>query len=98
LTVPVRTVRTATWQGRTIMLTWQLDDVSRFYWLVVVQSGDGTCHLMANDVRTRGPIGGRHVSLVYWLMVFWFINQKFMGSTGFEPVTSHYAKVFKHIR
>jgi hypothetical protein len=24
LTVPVRTVRTATWQGRTIMLTWQL--------------------------------------------------------------------------
>ena len=31
LTVPVRTVRTATWKGRTIMLTWQLDDVSRFY-------------------------------------------------------------------
>jgi hypothetical protein len=44
LTVPVRTVRTVMWQGRTIMMTWQLDDVAHFYWLVVVQSGVDTCH------------------------------------------------------
>jgi hypothetical protein len=41
----VRTVRTATWQGHTIMVTWKFNDVAYFYWLVVVQSGDGTCHL-----------------------------------------------------
>ena len=32
-------------EGRTIMMMWQFDDMVYFYWLVVVQSGDGTCHL-----------------------------------------------------
>jgi hypothetical protein len=37
LTVPVRTVRTVTWQGRTIhMVMWQVDDVVHFYWLMLV--------------------------------------------------------------
>jgi hypothetical protein len=35
LTVPVRTVRTDTWQGRTIMMTWQVEDVAHFYWLML---------------------------------------------------------------
>jgi hypothetical protein len=40
LTVPVRTV---TWQGRTIMMTWKLDDVAHFHWSVVGEYGIDTC-------------------------------------------------------
>jgi hypothetical protein len=41
------------------------DDVARNYWLAAVESGSDTCPLVANGVRTRGPICGHHVSLVY---------------------------------
>jgi hypothetical protein len=39
-----------------------VDDVAHFYWLVVGESDVDTCHLVANNMRTRGPIHGRHVS------------------------------------
>jgi hypothetical protein len=46
LTVPVRTVRTVMWQGRTICtMMCQVDDVAHIHWLMVVKSGDDTCHL-----------------------------------------------------
>jgi hypothetical protein len=54
LTVPVRTVRTATWQGRTIMLTWQRDDVAHFGWM-----------LLSNTVMTR-VIYGQIMCLDTW--------------------------------
>jgi hypothetical protein len=39
LTVPVRTVRTVMWQGRTIhMVTWQVGDVACFHWLMLANS------------------------------------------------------------
>jgi hypothetical protein len=45
LTVPVRTVRTVTWQGRTIRtMTCQVDDMACIHWLLVVEWGDDTCH------------------------------------------------------
>jgi hypothetical protein len=43
LTVPVRTVRTVTWKCRTIMMTWKLDDVAHFHWLVFGKYGIDTC-------------------------------------------------------
>jgi hypothetical protein len=43
LTVPVRTVHTATWQGRTIMMMWQGKGLVHYYWLVVVQLDVDTC-------------------------------------------------------
>jgi hypothetical protein len=42
-------------------------DVADVGWLTVVESGDDTCLWVANGMRTRGPIRGRHVSLVDWL-------------------------------
>jgi hypothetical protein len=39
-------------------------------WLRVVESGADTCPLVANGMRTRGPIRGCHVSLIVWLMGF----------------------------
>jgi hypothetical protein len=63
LTVPVRTVRTVTWQGRTIRtVMWQVDDMAHFHWLMLASSMLTRVQLMANDMRTRGPIHGRHVS------------------------------------
>jgi hypothetical protein len=38
-----------------------------FLLVVVVQSGVDTCHL-ANNKETRGPIHGRHVSLIGWFI------------------------------
>jgi hypothetical protein len=32
-------------EGRTIMMTWQREDVVHFYWLVVVQSDVDTCYI-----------------------------------------------------
>jgi hypothetical protein len=46
LIVPVRTVRTTTWQGRTIMVTWQVGDVANAGWLFVGEYGDDTCPFM----------------------------------------------------
>jgi hypothetical protein len=39
----VRTIRTATWQGRTIMMMWQFDDVVHFRWMIVGISDVDTC-------------------------------------------------------
>jgi hypothetical protein len=45
-------------------------DVADVGWLIVGESGADTCPLVANDMRTRGPIRGRHVSLIVWLLVY----------------------------
>jgi hypothetical protein len=62
------------------------DDVATSGWLTVVESGVDTCPLVANSMRTGGPIRGRHVSLIVWLngLCVKFV----MARTGFEPVTS----------
>jgi hypothetical protein len=44
-------------------------DVASICWLAVVESGSDTCPLVANGMRTRGPIRGCHVSLIVWLLV-----------------------------
>jgi hypothetical protein len=59
LTVPVRTVHT---------MTCQVDDVANIHWLAVGESWSDMCSLVENDVRTRGPIRGHHMSLGYWLV------------------------------
>jgi hypothetical protein len=46
-----------------------MDDVATFGWLTVVELGSDTCPLVANGMRTRGPICGRHVSLIVWVVV-----------------------------
>jgi hypothetical protein len=60
LTIPVRTVRT---------VTWQVDDVAHFYWLMLTSHVLTHVWLLANRMRTRGPIWRRHMSLIIWLLV-----------------------------
>jgi hypothetical protein len=67
LTVLVCIVRTVTWQGRTIMVTWQLHDMAHFHWSVVDEYSVDMCHWVAYNRRTRGLIQGCHVSLAGWL-------------------------------
>jgi hypothetical protein len=38
------------------------------------------CHLVANGMLARGPIHGRHVSLVDWFKIF--------ATAGLDPATS----------
>ena len=67
-----------------------MDDVATFGWLTVVESGNDTCPLVENGMRTRGPIRGRHVSLVVWFMVVC----KIMGVRGVRPPDlPHYVKI-----
>jgi hypothetical protein len=84
LTVPIRTVRTVTWQGHTIMMTWQLDDMAHFHWSIVGEYGVDMCHWVANNKRTRGPIQGCHVS--HWLSKEFMY--KMLEVAGFDPRTS----------
>ena len=96
LIVPVRTVRMTTWQGRTIMVTWQVGDVANAGWLFVGEYDDETCPFWANDMRTRGPTRGRHVSLIrsslfLCVKVYW-------ESVGFDPRTSPLGKDFIPLR
>jgi hypothetical protein len=51
-------------------------------WLTVGESGDDTCPLVANGVRTRGPIRGRHVSLIVWFILLCKI---YGGVRGVQP-------------
>jgi hypothetical protein len=54
----------------------------QFHWLMVVESGVTRVIWLANGVRTRGPIGGRHVSLI--ILVMW-LYIKYMGVHGVRP-------------
>jgi hypothetical protein len=45
--------------------------------------------LEANEERARGPMVGRHVSLI-WLAYIYFV--KVMEATGFDPRTSRNTK------
>jgi hypothetical protein len=79
LTVPVRTVHTVTWQGRTIhTVTWQVGDVAHFHLLMLASSMMTRVRWMASNMRTRGPIHGRHVSpsfLFNWLCkIIWGVR------------------------
>jgi hypothetical protein len=65
------------------------DDVASNCWLAAIESGSDMCPLVANGVRTRGPIRGRHVSLIVWFMVVC----KIMGVCGVRPPDlPHYVK------
>jgi hypothetical protein len=75
--------------GRTIMLTWQ-----RKVWHIVIgwwlfNHVMTRVVLEANEKRARGPMVGRHVSLI-WLAYIWFV--KVMEAAGFDPRTSHNTK------
>ena len=63
LTVPVRTVRTMTWQDHTdhTKVMWQLLVGFSLANMVMKRVA-----LSANGMRARGPMHGRHVSLVGW--------------------------------
>jgi hypothetical protein len=69
-----------TWQDRTD----RTDDVETFGCLTVVESGSDTCPLVANGMRTRGPIPGRHMSLVVWVVVI-IVVCKMYGVRGVRP-------------
>jgi len=55
LAVPVRTVRMATWKGRTIMMMWQFDDVAHFRWMIVDISDVDTCSFMGKLYEDTWP-------------------------------------------
>jgi hypothetical protein len=61
-----------------------MDDVATSGWLTVVESGSDTCPLVVNGMRTRGPIRGRHVSLVVWVVVI-IVVCKMYGVRGVQP-------------
>jgi hypothetical protein len=51
-------------------------DVEFIHWLMLANSMLTRVRLWANNMRTRGPTGGHHVSLIVWLFGFWFISSK----------------------
>jgi uncharacterized membrane protein len=53
-------------------------------WLTVVEFESDTCPLVANGMRKRGPIHGRHVSLVVWVVVI-IVVCKMYGVCGVRP-------------
>jgi hypothetical protein len=58
--------------------------VATFGWLTVVELGSDTCPLVANGMRTRGPIRGCHVSLIVWVVVI-IVVCKMYGVRGVRP-------------
>jgi hypothetical protein len=56
-------------------------DVADVDWSIVGESDVDTCHWVANNRRTRGPIQGRHVSLTGWLRSLC----KNVGGRGVRP-------------
>jgi hypothetical protein len=72
------------------------DDVATSGWLIAASKELTRVRLWANDMRTRGPIRGHHVSLIVWLngLCVKFV----MARSGFEPVTSISAQVFMNLR
>jgi hypothetical protein len=61
------------------------DDVVHIGWLVVDEYGVDTCHWVAYNRRTRGPIQGCHMSLIGWLRSS---ICKMLEAAGFDPRTS----------
>jgi hypothetical protein len=82
LTVPVRTVRTATWQGRTIMMMWQVEDVVHLYWLIVVQLDVDTCHIGSKWYEGTWP-NAWVPRVPHGLVYIGYV--KLMEATGFDP-------------
>jgi hypothetical protein len=54
-------------------------------WLKFFESRSDTCPLVANGMRTRGPIRGHHVSLVVWVVVI-IVVCKMYGVRGVLPL------------
>jgi hypothetical protein len=82
LTVPVCIVCTV-WRGRTVWTVGPYSgDVAGCCWLMIIEWGDETCPLVANSMRTRGPIHGRHVSLIFGS---YGCCIKYMGVYGVRP-------------
>jgi hypothetical protein len=60
-------------------------------WSILDESDVDTCHWVANNRRTRGPIQGRHVSLTSWLRSSIY---KILEAAGFDLRTSPPHSVF----
>jgi hypothetical protein len=81
-------------EGRTILLTWQTDDVAIVGWIFVSELEIDTCLLW--------PIMSGHVAQSFGATChyFWFIwlcVKVFGESAGFDPGTSPIAKVLTHM-
>jgi hypothetical protein len=81
-------------EGRTILLTWQIDDVAHFYWMVVVQWSVDTCHL-ANELWDTWPNHWRHVSLSLFIGYLFCKN---VWVRGVRPRDLPHSKVLTHMR
>jgi hypothetical protein len=91
LTVPIRTVRTVTWQDRTghTVMMWQ------FFIRWLLENWVLTRVLLTtNNMRARGPIHGHHVSLVDWFMIV--VCKNYWESAGFDPRTSPHHITFSY--
>jgi hypothetical protein len=66
-------------------------DVADVDWSILGESDVDTCHWVANNRRTRGPIQGCHVSLTGWLRSSIY---KILEAAGFDPRTSPPHSVF----
>jgi hypothetical protein len=56
-------------------------DVENIGWSILDESDVETCHWVAYNRRTRGPIQGRHVSLTGWLRSLYIKCWRPRGST-----------------
>jgi hypothetical protein len=66
-------------------------DVVDIGWSILGESDVDTCHWVAYNRRTRGPIQGCHVSLTGWLRSSIY---KMLEAAGFDPRTSPPHRVF----
>jgi hypothetical protein len=60
-------------------------DVADIGWSILGESDVDTCHWVAYNRRTRGPIQGCHVSLIGWPRNSIY---KMLEAAGFDPHTS----------
>jgi hypothetical protein len=74
-------------EGRTIMMTWQVEDVAHSYWLMVVQSDVDTCLIGSEWYEDTWP-NAWAPRVPRWLAYNGYV--KLMEATGFDPRTSHH--------
>ena len=96
LTVPVRTVRMATW--RVVPSCWRSRGRGAFCMGCDCPIRCGHVSFLANNVWTCGPTIWRHMSLYHWFDWVGLLLCKMYGSPGFDSGTSPIAKVFETLR
>jgi hypothetical protein len=84
------------WQGHTDRDDVSDGDMADVGWLTVGESEEMTrVHLLANGVRTRGPICGHHVSLIVWFILLCKI---YGGVRGVRPPDLPHLRAPSHDR